>query len=81
VVLFERSPLTILAALSLAASAILATVPFASPHTPIGPFIIANWVPFSGVAFLARRKIIFYVVLVTFALAGWIAVLNARAIF
>jgi hypothetical protein len=81
-VILERTPLTAFAVLSLAASVLLVAVPFVSPHTPIAPFIVANWLPFIVVGFMARRRwTMFYVVLVAFALAGVVAALNAEAIF
>jgi len=80
-VVLKRSRLTFFAAVSLAASAILAAVPFVSPHTPIAPFVVANWLPFIAVAYQGKQnRVIFYIVLAAFALAGWLAVFNAEAI-
>ena len=93
--LVERLSLIVAAALSLAASVALGALPFVSPHTPIGPFILANWLLFMLVGYFAfrpwrsgplfsqpdrRNSNVFRVVLLGFALAGWVAVLNAEAI-
>ena len=51
-----------------------------SPGTPIGPFVLANWLAFMLVVFLGMQKRISALVLLAFALAGWLAILNAKVI-
>ena len=91
----QRSPLSLIAALSLAASLFLAIAPFAMPNAPIGPFLLINWLFFTSAGFLAIPKFswrkpfqkmepdkskLFRLVLIAFTLAGWIAIFNAKTI-
>lgn len=86
----ERSPLIVAAAFSLAASIVLAAVPFVWPETPIAPFIVANWLLFMLVGYLAFRSLakqpdrhnsnVFLLVLLAFAIASWVALFNAETI-
>ena len=90
----RTSPLAIAAALSIAASVLLAIAPFILPNSPVWPLILANWILFMVAGYLAspkpfgRRSLqkmepekfrLFRLVLVAFTLAGWVAVFNAKA--
>ncbi|HEY6815021.1 MAG TPA: hypothetical protein VI168_05740 [Croceibacterium sp.] len=91
----QRSPLSLVAALSLAASFLLIVAPFVLPNAPIGPFILVNWLFFIATGYLAMPKFswrrpfqkmepaefkLFRLVLIAFTLAGWIAFFNAKTI-
>ena len=80
---------------SLAASAVLVTVPFVSPRVAIGPFIAVNWCLFilaSCFALLPLRPLgsfsamdrdrlkVWLLVFLAFTVAGWVALINAEAI-
>lgn len=91
----QRSALSLIAALSLAASLLLLVAPFVLPNAPIGPFILVNWVLFMAAGYLAMPKFswrrpfqkmepakfkMFRLVLIAFTLAGWIAIFNATTL-
>lgn len=81
---------------SVAASALLLMVPFVLPTQPLWPFLLLNWLLFMSVIYFAffrpfrlssfvqqpeRQKLIaFNLTLVTFTIAGWVALFNAEHI-
>lgn len=82
--------------ISLAVSLILAILPFVFPNVIIGPFIIANWVLMQTVGWMVlprfswRRRFpkpdrhqarLFALVLISFMVAGVVAVENAQGMF
>ena len=80
---------------SLVASIVLVAVPFVAPSVAIGAFLAVNWCLFiiaSYFALLPLRPLgsfspmdrdrlrVWLLVLIAFTIAGWVAVLNAKAI-
>ena len=81
----------VVAALSVAASIVLGALPYTSPTTSFGPLAFLNWVLFMTVSQLIFRPFgrlrssaisgphdhkIFWIVFVSFAVAGWSNILN-----
>ena len=88
------SPLIVAASLSLAASLVLAVMPFVVPYMPIGPVILVNWILFILVGYWAIPKPLRFLppfqkmeransrlwrlVFIAFVAASWIALFNSR---